>query len=81
MSQRALTLPEFTPFPPPDPFSRSADSAARSSVPATLLEMDVVPESATLGQSALKGAGFAIFFEAIAAAGLYGGWLLWKILR
>lgn len=80
MSQRALTLPEFTPFPPPDPSSR-ADTRTQSAAPATLLEIGAMPESAAIDGGALKGFGFAVFFEVLSAASLYGCWLLWKVLR
>ena len=80
MSQRALTLPEFTPFPPPAPSTRPADAQVHPT-PARMLEIEAMPESAAIDGSALKGFGAAVLFEIASAAGLYACWLLWKVLR
>jgi hypothetical protein len=81
VSQRALTLPEFAPFPPPNPSQGSADSPPLFPAPARRLEFDRLPESITANGNCLKGAGFALLFEVVAALSIYGGWLLWKVLR
>ena len=81
MSQRALTLPEFAPFPPPAPSLRTAAPASQFPAPAKRFEIDRLPESAVIDGSCLKGAGFAVVLEVLAALSIYGGWLLWKVLR
>jgi len=78
VSQRALTLPDIAHLPPPGLPGRSAGPAPQ---PAKRFEIEPLPESITADGSCLKGAGFALVFEVVTALCIYGGWLLWKVLR
>jgi hypothetical protein len=81
MSQRALALPEIASFPPPVLSGTAADSALQLPARAKRFEFDRLPESAAEDGSCLKGAGFALGFEVLAALCIYGVWQLWQLLR
>ncbi len=81
MSQRALPLPEISLFPPPNTPKRLAESAPQFPSPRECFEFEAMPESVACDGNCLKGAGFALVFEVLAALFVYGGWLMWKALR